>query len=91
MFLIPDCFLQRGNTLLYLEAKGRKHNLFVKPKTIRKVLEDLHIDEEDEVIIRGDFGDWGYYCNIILFQVLERKKVGEKNQNIKGAEKKCSL
>ncbi|MCZ2481294.1 hypothetical protein [Aquirufa nivalisilvae] len=60
---------------LYIDLKEvlkeHKQKLCVKPHTIRKVLEDLHIDEEDEVIITGDFGDWGWFCNLLLSQVLE--------------------
>jgi hypothetical protein len=59
----------------YIDLKGvlkeHKHKLSVKPQIIRKVLEDLHIDEEDEVIITGDFGDWGWFCNLLLSQVIE--------------------
>jgi hypothetical protein len=60
---------------LYIDLKDvlkeNKHKICVKPQTIRKVLEDLHIAEEDEVIITGDFGDWGWFCNLLLSQVLE--------------------
>ena len=60
---------------LYIDLKEvlkeHKYKLSVKPQIIRKVLEDLHIDEEDEVIITGDFGDWGWFCNLLLSQVIE--------------------
>lgn len=60
---------------LYIDLKEvlkeHKHKLCVKPQIIRKVLEDLQIDEEDEVIITGYFGDWGWFCNLLLSQVLE--------------------
>ena len=51
--------------------KEHKQKLCVNPQTIRKVLEELKIDEEDEVIITGDFGDWGWFCNLLLSQVIE--------------------
>ena len=60
---------------LYIDLKEvlkeHKQKLCVNPQTIRKVLEELKIDEEDEVIITGDFGDWGWFCNLLLSQVLE--------------------
>ena len=51
--------------------KEHKHKLCVNPRTIRRILEELHINEEDEVIITGDFGDWGWFCNFLLSQVIE--------------------
>jgi 3-mercaptopyruvate sulfurtransferase SseA len=63
-----------GNSL-YIDLKEvlkeHKQKLCVNPQTIRKVLEELKIDEEDEVIITGDFGDWGWFCNLLLSQVIE--------------------
>jgi len=48
---------------LYIDLKEvlkeHKHKLCVNPRTIRRILEELHINEEDEVIITGDFVDWG--------------------------------
>jgi 3-mercaptopyruvate sulfurtransferase SseA len=60
---------------LYIDLKEvlkeHKQKLCVNPQTIRKVLEELKIDEEDEVIVTGDFVDWGWFCNLLLSQVLE--------------------
>ncbi len=59
----------------YIELKEvfREHNhkLFVNPQTIRKVLIDLHMDEEEEITISGTYEDWGWFCNLLLSQVQE--------------------
>ncbi len=36
---------------------------------IRSLLEELKIDEEDEVIITGDYTTWGLFCNYLLSQI----------------------
>ena len=36
---------------------------------IRSLLEELKIDEEDEVIITGDYRTWGLFCNYLLSQI----------------------
>ncbi len=59
----------------YIELKEvfREHNhkLFVNPQIIRKVLIDLHMDEEEEITITGSYSDWGWFCNLLLSQVIE--------------------
>ena len=50
--------------------KEHNHKLCVNPKKIRQVLIDLHMDEEEEITITGTFGDWGWFCNLLLSQVL---------------------
>jgi hypothetical protein len=51
--------------------KEHNHKLCVNPQTIRKVLTDLHMDEEEEITITGTYGEWGWFCNLLLSQVLE--------------------
>jgi hypothetical protein len=36
---------------------------------IRDILEELHINEEDEIIITGDYRTWGLFCNYLLSKV----------------------
>jgi hypothetical protein len=36
---------------------------------IREILEELHINEEDEIVITGDYRTWGLFCNYILSKV----------------------
>ena len=57
--------------------KQHKHKLSVNPLTIRKVLEDLHMDEDEEITISGTYTDWGWFLNHILSQVLEEKDLEE--------------
>ena len=51
--------------------KEHNHKLCVNPKTIRKVLIDLHMDEEEEITITGTYLNWGWFCNLLLSQVIE--------------------
>jgi len=57
--------------------KEHNHKLCVNPQTIRKVLLDLHMDEEEEIIISGTYGDWGWFCNLLLSQVIEGNNTSE--------------
>lgn len=57
--------------------KEHNHKLCVNPKIIRKVLIDLHMDEEEEITITGNYGNWGWFCNLLLSQVLENNKGSE--------------
>jgi hypothetical protein len=36
---------------------------------IREILEELHINEEDEIVITGDYQTWGLFCNYLLSKV----------------------
>ena len=36
---------------------------------IREILEELHINEEDEIVITGDYRTWGLFCNYLLSKV----------------------
>ena len=54
--------------------KEHKHKLCVKPQTIRKVLYELHMDEDEEITIKGRNYEWGFFCNLILSQVLEEEE-----------------
>jgi len=36
---------------------------------IRLLLEELKIDEDEEVIIAGDYKTWGLFCNYLVSQV----------------------
>ena len=33
---------------------------------IRDILEELHINEEDEIVITGDYQSWGFLCSYLL-------------------------
>jgi hypothetical protein len=54
--------------------KEHDHKLCVSPKIIRQVLIDLNMDEEEEITITGTYGEWGWFFNLILSQVLESKE-----------------
>ena len=51
--------------------KEHNHKLCVNPQITRKVLIDLRMDEEEEIIISGTYGDWGWFFNFLLSQVIE--------------------
>lgn len=36
---------------------------------IRSLLEELKIDEDEEVVITGDYKNWGLFCNYLLSKV----------------------
>jgi hypothetical protein len=54
--------------------KEHDHKLCVSPKIIRQVLIDLNMDEEEAITITGTYGEWGWFFNLILSQVLESKE-----------------
>ena len=37
---------------------------------IRNILDELHINEEDEIVIVGDYGIWGHFFNWLLSKSL---------------------
>ena len=37
-----------------------------KIEMIKDILEELHINEEDEIHVSGDYILWGYFCNYLL-------------------------
>lgn len=36
---------------------------------IRSLLEEMKIDEDEEVVITGDYKHWGLFCNYLLSKV----------------------
>jgi hypothetical protein len=57
--------------------KEHNHKLCVNPQTIRKVLIDLHMDEEEEITITGSYSDWGWFCNLLLSEVMNTSNIEE--------------
>lgn len=37
-----------------------------KIEMIRDILEELHINDEDEIVITGDYQSWGFLCSYLL-------------------------
>jgi hypothetical protein len=37
-----------------------------KIEMIREILEELHINEEDEIVITGDYQSWGFLCTYLI-------------------------
>ena len=33
---------------------------------IREILEELHINEDDEIVITGDYQSWGFLCSYLV-------------------------
>lgn len=33
---------------------------------IRGILDELHINEEDEIVITGDYQSWGFLCSYLV-------------------------
>ncbi len=33
---------------------------------IRGILDELHINEEDEIVITGDYKSWGFLCSYLV-------------------------
>lgn len=33
---------------------------------IREILEELHINEEDEIVITGNYQSWGFLCSYLV-------------------------
>ena len=33
---------------------------------IREILDELHINEEDEIVITGDYQSWGILCTYLI-------------------------
>jgi hypothetical protein len=59
---------------LYIDLKDWIQNYHpemteTRIEMIRSLLEELKIDEEDEVIITGDYRTWGLFCNYLLSQI----------------------
>jgi hypothetical protein len=40
-----------------------------KIEMIKDILEELQINEEDEIVISGDYQSWGIFCNYLLSKV----------------------
>jgi hypothetical protein len=40
-----------------------------KIEMIKDILEELQINEEDEIVITGDYQTWGLFCNYLLSKV----------------------
>lgn len=57
--------------------KEHNHKLCVNPQIIRKVLIDLHMDEEEEITISGTYGNWGWFCNYLLSVVMNSSNIEE--------------
>lgn len=57
--------------------KEHNHKLCVNPQIIRKVLIDLHMDEEEEITISGTYGNWGWFCNYLLSEVMNSSNIEE--------------
>ena len=66
----------------YIDLKElfKEHNqkLCVTPQLIRNVLEELKMDEEEEITITGTYGDWGWFFNYVLSQVMEGESKSEE-------------
>ena len=37
-----------------------------KIEMIKDILEELHINEEDEIVISGDYQSWGFLCSYLI-------------------------
>jgi len=37
-----------------------------KIEMIREILEELHINEDDKIVITGDYQSWGFLCSYLL-------------------------
>ena len=37
-----------------------------KIEMIRDILEELHINDDDEIVITGDYQSWGFLCSYLL-------------------------
>jgi len=37
-----------------------------KIEMIRGILEELYINEEDEIVITGDYQSWGFLCSYLV-------------------------
>lgn len=57
--------------------KEHNHKLCVNPQIIRKVLIDLQMDEEEEITISGTYGNWGWFCNYLLSEVMNSSNIEE--------------
>jgi len=56
---------------LHIDLKDWIHNYHPeltqsKIEMIQEILEELQINEEDEIVIGGDYVSWGYFCNYLL-------------------------
>lgn len=50
----------------------QNNNLVIKTSRIRKILDDLKIDEEYEVVMTGNYEDWGNFINMIISKVNQK-------------------
>lgn len=56
---------------LHIDLKDWIHNYHpeltqLKIEMIKDILEELHINEEDEIVISGDYQSWGFLCSYLI-------------------------
>lgn len=63
-----------GRDSLYIDLNDWIHDYHpemteTRIEMIRSLLEELKIDEDEDVIITGDYKTWGLFCNYLLSKV----------------------
>lgn len=63
-----------GRDSLYIDLNDWIHDYHpemteTRIEMIRSLLEELKIDEDEDVIITGDYKTWGLFCNYLLSHV----------------------
>lgn len=56
---------------LHIDLKDWVHNYHPeltqsKIEMIKDILEELHMNEEDEIVISGDYQLWGFLCSYLI-------------------------
>ena len=51
--------------------KHQTHHISINQENRIKILQELHINQEEEIIIKGSYDDWCIFCNLLINEVVK--------------------